>query len=128
MTAKNKKRPVYLDLLRIRLPVGGLVSILHRVSGVLLVVALPFSLWILQQSLISAEQYQQITGWLQSFPFRVLVFLLILVLAHHFLAGVRHLLLDLDIGMSRHWGRTGAWLVLVADVLIALVAARSLLL
>lgn len=128
MTAKNKKRPVYLDLLRIRLPVGGLVSILHRISGVFLVMALPFSLWILQQSLISAEQYQQISDWLQRLPLRILVFLLILALAHHFLAGVRHLLLDLDIGISRRGGRTGAWWVLVGDVLIALVAAHSLFL
>ena len=112
MTGKNNKRPVYLDLLRIRLPVGGVVSILHRVSGVLLVIAIPFLLWLLQESLASADRYQHVTGLLQNIPARILLFLLALALAHHSLAGVRHLLLDLHIGISRRGGRLGAWLVL----------------
>lgn len=128
MTTKNKKRPVYLDLLRIRLPVGGLVSILHRVSGVLLVLALPLLLWVLQQSLVSADEYQRITKLLQSFPLRFLLFLLILALTHHFLAGIRHLLLDLDVGISRRGGRLGAWLVLATGMSVAILAAGCLFL
>lgn len=128
MTAKNRKRPVYIDLLRIRLPVGGLVSILHRVSGVLLVLALPFLLWVFQQSLVSAEDYQRITGLLQKFPLRILLFLLILALAHHLLAGIRHLLLDLDVGMGRRGGRLGAWLVLTIDGIVGVLVAGCLFL
>lgn len=128
MTAKNKKRPVYIDLLRIRLPVGGLVSILHRVFGVLLVLALPFSLWVLQQSLVSAAEYQRIANLLQKFPLRLLLFLLILALAHHFLAGIRHLLLDLDVGISRRGGRLGAWLVLALGIVLAVLVAEYLFL
>ena len=128
MTAKNKKRPVYIDLLRIRLPIGGFVSILHRVSGVALVLALPFSLWVFQQSLVSAEEYQRIASLLQKIPLRILLFLLILALAHHFLAGIRHLFLDLDIGISREGGRLGAWLVLAADIIVAVLAAGCLFL
>lgn len=128
MTAKNRKRPVYIDLLRIRLPVGGLVSILHRVSGVLLVLALPFLLWVFQQSLVSAEDYQCITGLLQKFPLRILLFLLILALAHHLLAGIRHLLLDLDVGMGRRGGRLGAWLVLTIDGIVGVLVAGCLFL
>ena len=128
MTAKNKKRPVYIDLLRIRLPIGGFVSILHRVSGVALVLALPFSLWVFQQSLVSAEEYQRIASLLQKIHLRILLFLLILALAHHFLAGIRHLFLDLDIGISREGGRLGAWLVLAADIIVAVLAAGCLFL
>lgn len=128
MTAKNKKRPVYIDLLRIRLPVGGVVSILHRISGVLLVVALPFSLWALQQSLVSADEYQRIASLLQKFPLRVLQFLLIVTLMHHFLAGMRHFLLDIDVGVSREGGRAGAWLVLALDILVAILAMGFLFL
>lgn len=128
MTAKNRKRPVYIDLLRIRLPVGGLVSILHRVSGVLLVLALPFLLWVFQQSLVSAEDYQRITGLLQKFPLRILLFLLILALAHHLLAGIRHLLLDLDVGMGRRGGRLGAWLVLTIDGIVGVLVVGCLFL
>lgn len=123
MTAKNKKRPVYLDLLRIRMPVGAVVSILHRVTGVLLVLALPFLLWLLQQSLASADDYQRITRWLQSLPLRLTLFLLILAVTHHFLAGLRHLLLDLDVGISRTGGRLGAWLVLAIGASVAILAA-----
>lgn len=128
MTAKNRKRPVYIDLLRIRLPVGGLVSILHRVSGVLLVLALPFLLWVFQQSLVSAEEYQRVTGLLQKFPLRILLFLLILALAHHLLAGIRHLLLDLDVGMGRRGGRLGAWLVLTIDGIVGVLVVGCLFL
>lgn len=128
MTAKNRKRPVYIDLLRIRLPVGGLVSILHRVSGVLLVLALPFLLWVFQQSLVSAEDYQRVTGLLQKFPLRILLFLLILALAHHLLAGIRHLLLDLDVGMGRRGGRLGAWLVLTIDGIVGVLVVGCLFL
>lgn len=126
MTAENKKPPVYIDLLRIRLPVGGLVSILHRVSGVLLVLALPFSLWVLQQSLASAEEYQRVAGVLQKLPVRTLLFLLILALTHHLLAGIRHLLLDLNIGISRRGGRLGAWLVFALGIVVAVLAAGCL--
>lgn len=128
MTAKNKKRPVYIDLLRIRLPVGALVSILHRISGVLLVLALPFSLWVLQQSLVSAEEYQRMTDLLLKFPLRFLLFLLILVLTHHFLAGIRHLFQDLDIGISRRGGRWGAWWVIAVGIGVAALVTRRLFL
>ena len=128
MTGKNNKRPVYLDLLRIRLPVGAVVSILHRVSGVLLVIALPLLLWLLQESLASADRYQHVTGLLQNIPARIALFLLTLALAHHSLAGVRHLLLDLHIGISRRGGRLGAWLVLAMGATGAAVLAGYLFL
>lgn len=128
MTGNNNKRPVYLDLLRIRLPVGAVVSILHRVSGLLLVVALPLLLWLLQESLASADRYQHVAGLLQNFPTQILLFLLALALAHHSLAGVRHLLLDLHIGISRRGGRLGAWLVLAAGAMSAAVVAGCLFL
>ena len=128
MTRENNKRPVYLDLLRIRLPVGGVVSILHRISGVALVLALPFVLWLLQQSLTSADDYQRVTGLLQNLPARILLFLLALALAYHSLAGIRHLLLDLHIGISRRGGRMSAWLVLAIGATGAVLVAGCLFL
>lgn len=127
MARKNNKRPVYLDLLRIRLPVGGVVSILHRVTGVLLVLALPFALSALQQSLSGPETFDRLAQALRPLPARLGLALALLVLAHHFLAGVRHLLLDLDIGISRDGSRRGAWLVLAGVALIALVGGGRLL-
>lgn len=112
MTENNKKRPKNLDLLHIHLPIGGFVSILHRVTGVLLVLALPIAFLLLQQSLQGPEDFAQVVALLSSLPARTFLFFITILLAHHFLAGVRHLLLDLDIGISRSGGRLGAWLVL----------------
>jgi succinate dehydrogenase / fumarate reductase cytochrome b subunit len=127
MAERNShKRPKNLDLLRIRLPVGGVVSILHRVTGVLLVLLLPLAFLLLQSSLQSPEGYAQVVALLSSLPARVLLLFVTILLAHHFLAGVRHLLLDIDLGISRRGGRLGAWLVLVAVVGTAVVAGGCL--
>ena len=128
MAGKNNKRPKNLDLLHIRLPVGGVVSILHRVSGVLLVVALPPAFFLLQQSLRSPEGFAQAVALLGSLPARALLLFVTLLLAHHFLAGVRHLLLDLDIGISRSGGRLAAWLALAGVAGAGLIAAGCLFL
>lgn len=128
MPGKNRKRPKNLDLLHIRLPIGGVVSFLHRVSGVLLVLALPFAYLLLQQSLRSPESFAQVVAMLSSLPARVLLFCITILLAHHFFAGVRHLLLDLDLGISRNGGRIGAWLVLVGVAGAALLVGGRLFL
>jgi len=126
MPAKNNKRPRNFDLLRIRLPIGGFVSILHRVTGVLLVLALPLVFLLLQQSLHNPESFAQVVALLSSLPARVLLLIVTVLLAHHFLAGVRHLLLDLDVGISRSGGSLGAWLVLASVTGAVLIAAKSL--
>lgn len=128
MIEKKYKRPVYLNLLRIRMPVGAVVSILHRATGVLLAVTLPLLLWSLQQSLTSVAAYQNIVDLLRSLPAKFLLFVIVVALAHHFAAGVRHLLLDIEIGIHRRGGRQGAWLVIAIDVIIAVLIGRYLLL
>ena len=128
MSDKKHKRPKNLDLLSIRLPIGGVVSILHRVSGVLLVLTLPIAVLLLQQSLYSPERYDQVVAYLGTLPARVFLTCIAILLAHHFLAGVRHLLLDLDIGISRSNGRLGAWLVLAGVAVAGLIVGGCLLL
>ena len=128
MYEKSHKRPKNLDLLHIRLPIGGVVSILHRVSGVLLVLALPFAFLLLQQSLQGPEGFAQVVAKLNTLSARVLAFIITILLAHHFLAGVRHLLLDLDVGIGRSSSRLGAWLVLAGVAGAALVAGGYLFL
>ena len=128
MPDKNYKRPKNLDLLHFHLPIGGVVSILHRVTGVLLVLALPLAFLLLQQSLRSPESYAQVVALLSSLPARVLLFFTTMLLRHHFLAGVRHLLLDLDAGISRGGSRLGAWLVLAGVTGVAMITAARLFL
>lgn len=122
MRTANKRPLKNLYLPGIHLPVGGVVSILHRLSGVLLVIGLPLMLWFLQQSLTDGESYLRISAMLSTWPFRLLVLVLGMGLAHHLLAGVRHLLQDVEIGVTREGGRRGAWAVLLLVVLASVAA------
>ena len=109
---KQKKRPFFLNLFKIHLPVSGIVSILHRISGVLLFLSLPFWLYLLELSLISAEGFEQVGSLLQSgWLMPVYVFLLWAIL-HHLLAGIRFLLLDIDVAISKPLYRKSAMAVL----------------
>jgi len=122
MRTTNKRPLKNLYLPGIHLPVGGVVSILHRLTGVLLVICLPFILWILQQSLTDGESYLRINAMLSTWPFRLLVLVLGMGLTHHLLAGLRHLLQDVEIGVTREGGRRGAWIVLLVVVLASVAA------
>lgn len=128
MSKRNHPRPVHLDLLRIRLPVGGVVSILHRFTGVLLVLLLPVGFFLLQQSLASVESFAQVRVWFHSLPARFLLYGAALILLHHFFAGLRHLLLDLDIGISRVQSRASAWLVFASVAVLGVLLGWRLFL
>lgn len=123
----NKKRPVYLNLLLIRMPVGAVVSILHRVTGLILVLALPLVLYAFELSLRDSAGFDQVAVWLQGLPARIGLLAVFWVLMHHLLAGLRHLLMDIDIGLGRAGARLGAALVLAGGVLATAVLAWRLL-
>jgi succinate dehydrogenase / fumarate reductase cytochrome b subunit len=126
MGNKNKTR-IYLNLLQIRLPVTGMVSILHRVSGVLLTLCLPLSLYYLQLSLTDEPGFRAAGALLATWPMRLLILVLVWAFAHHLFAGMRHLLQDLDLGVSRQGGRRGAWAILVLGLVPVLwIAGRML--
>jgi succinate dehydrogenase / fumarate reductase cytochrome b subunit len=127
----KKIRPKYLSLpailFEIRLPVPGWVSILHRVSGLLLFV--PFSAWLLYMldtSLASQEGFRYIADVYLQLPLvkaGLVVFLW--AFCHHFCAGIRFLLLDLEKGIELRPARISAVMVIVAGLaLTALIAAR----
>lgn len=116
----HKKAPVNLNLLSIRLPVTAFVSILHRVTGLLLFVSLPFVL-LLFESILTDTATTQHSGFLLSQWYMRWLFLIALwSLAHHLFAGIRFLLLDIDIGVMRSTARQTAWVILVLDVLFML--------
>ncbi len=117
MTTKNV-RPIFLNLFRIHLPITGVVSFAHRVSGVLLVLALPFMVFLFSRSLQSEQGFQYVNHILQLWWIRLLSVLVIGSLVLHFLSGIRFLLLDLDIGIRLHQARASAWTVLAVAGLI----------
>lgn len=108
------RRPVYLDLLRIRMPPGAMCSFAHRVSGLLLSLALPFAAYVFALSLRDAEGYLTAAAILQSVPFRLAAVVLLWSLFHHLFAGIRFLLIDIDVGVQRDAGQRSARLVNIA--------------
>ena len=121
-----KPRPVYLNLVQIRLPLPGLVSILHRISGaVLLLFGIPLALYALQQSLVSANAFASLKA-LYSNPFAKLVLVgLLWAYLHHFCAGIRYLLLDLGTGVALKSARQSSAIVLAVSLaLTAIIGTR----
>ncbi|MEN8171203.1 MAG: succinate dehydrogenase, cytochrome b556 subunit [Pseudomonadota bacterium] len=116
----NNKRPRFLSLWQIRLPIAGFVSILHRVSGVFLLLLLPFLLYLLQLSLSSAEGFTQSQDIMESWPVRILGLLLLWMFIHHLFAGIRVLLIDLEWGSELIAARRSAWLVMIAALLVVI--------
>jgi succinate dehydrogenase / fumarate reductase, cytochrome b subunit len=115
-------RPKNLDLLGIRLPIPGWVSILHRVSGAaLFLFGIPLLLWVLSLSLASPEGFASLGGWLRQPVVKLLAIGFIWAYLHHFFAGLRFLALDLDWGIGLAAARASAKLVLVVSLALTLI-------
>jgi succinate dehydrogenase / fumarate reductase cytochrome b subunit len=118
--ALKKKRPIWYDLNLLNLPLPGVISILHRISGALLFLFTAWLLYLLDASLASAERYAEIKATL-SHPLAKLVLLgLLWAYLHHLCAGIRYLFLDIDKGVDLPAARTSS--VVVVAVSLALTA------
>ncbi|WP_348695933.1 succinate dehydrogenase, cytochrome b556 subunit [Duganella fentianensis] len=129
--APKKERPEFrnihvTELSNYRLPLAGLVSILHRISGLTMFLLLPFVLYLLEQSLRSEISFAYYQG-IVSYP---LVKLIILALVwgylHHFCAGVRHLIMDMHIGLAKEQARHSAASVLAVSLTLTAIIALKL--
>jgi succinate dehydrogenase / fumarate reductase cytochrome b subunit len=122
-----KPRPVYLDLVRIRLPLPGIVSILHRVSGAaLFLFGIPLLLFAVQCSLASPEQFASLKAVL-THPLGKLVTLgFVWAYLHHFCAGIRYLMIDLHVGDDLAPARRSSAWVLAVSLALTLVAGWRL--
>ena len=117
----NKKRPVNLDIGTIQLPITSYVSILHRVSGVVLFAAIAIFLWVLDASLSSEESFNAVKECIGSTFCQFIIWASLAALAYHMVAGIRHLIMDFGIGETLEGGQLGAKIALiVAAVLIIL--------
>ena len=112
----KKKRPKHLDLMVIRLPLPGIVSILHRISGVGLFLMLPVILWLLQASLTSPESFAEFKAIASNFFVKLIFLGLLWAYIHHFCAGIRFLLLDLHVGLDLAPARLSSKLVLAVSI------------
>ncbi|BBE51542.1 Succinate dehydrogenase cytochrome b556 subunit [Ferriphaselus amnicola] len=114
-------RPKHLNLLLIQLPLPGFVSILHRVSGALLFIALPLLLWLLQQSLRSIETFTRASEWLQYGLVKLALLGLLWGFLHHLCAGIRYLLIDAHLISGLAQARASSWLVLIGSLSLTLI-------
>ncbi len=131
MTTTNAPRPQIRniglgDLLHYKLPPSGIVSILHRISGLLLFLALPLLLWIFEQSLSSETSFGRYLEFFHHPLARLLLLLLGWALLHHLCAGVRFLLLDLHRGTEREAARRSSWVVLAVSLVLTALLALAL--
>lgn len=116
-------RPMFLDLTKIKFPPTAIVSILHRVSGVVLFLFIPLLLWIFGQSLASAQSFDYLIVTLASPGFKVTLWVLLAALLFHLLAGLRHLLFDFVLEEDYAVGRRWAYIIFVLSAIAAIAAA-----
>lgn len=135
----KKKRPefrninAFTDLTTYRLPLAGWVSILHRVSGAMMFLLLPFIIWMFDKSLSSEFSYAKFTavfkagmfgapGWM----WKLVALALIWAYLHHFIAGVRHLIMDGWHKVDKAFSKTSAVITLASSAVLTLGIALKL--
>jgi succinate dehydrogenase / fumarate reductase cytochrome b subunit len=123
VNSEMARRPKYLNLLRIRLPLPGVISIMHRVSGAALFVALPLLLYWFQQSLTSFATFSALKMLFTHWPVKIVVIGLLWGYFHHLCAGLRHLALDLHFGTGLAAARLSSAIVLFVGVSLTSIAA-----
>lgn len=123
---ETNSRPVFLNLFKIRLPMAGIMSIIHRVTGVLMVLAIPFLTYLLDLSLSGPEGFADVKGFFANGFVKLILFLFVWGLMHHFLAGIRYLLIDIDIGVDKPLFRQTAWAVTLIAPVLALIMLGGL--
>lgn len=127
-TAEKQPRPKFRNinfplLLTYRLPLPGVVSIMHRISGAALFLMLPLLLWMLDLSLMSEISFERLRGITANVFFKLLLVLLIWGFLHHLVAGIRYLLLDLHLGIDLQSARASAMAVYAVSLPLTFIAA-----
>ena len=139
-SSSRSKRPEFrninalTDLPTYRLPVAGWVSILHRVSGVLMFLLMPFIIWMFDTSVssdISFAKFKAVfnngLGFVPGVFFKLVALALIWAYLHHFIAGLRHLWMDVShSAVNKEFGKSSAIVVLVLSVSLTLVLGAKL--
>jgi succinate dehydrogenase / fumarate reductase cytochrome b subunit len=138
MSDTLKPRPTYRNIhvsqiVKYRLPPAGIVSILHRVSGVGMFLLMPFIIWMFDASVTSEVSYSQFSsvfaggaGFLPGWVFKLVALGLIWAFLHHFIAGVRHLWMDMTHAVTKEFGHSSALATLVLSVLLTVVLGSKL--
>ena len=118
----KQQRPVFLNLFQIKFPITAIISILHRVTGVVIFLSLPLLLWALQSSLGSKGNFTHLQECLVA-PFaKIITWLIASVVMYHALAGVRHIIMDMGYAESLKSAKFTAYLVLSLSLVCSIYA------
>ncbi|ROM89319.1 succinate dehydrogenase, cytochrome b556 subunit [Pseudomonas brassicacearum] len=118
----KSQRPVNLDLRTIKLPITGVTSFLHRVSGIILFLGLGIMLYALSKSLGSEEGFAEVKACLTSPLAKFVAWGLLSALLYHMVAGVRHLIMDMGIGETLEGGTLGSKIIIAVSVVLIVLA------
>ena len=114
-----------LQIIRYRLPAAGMVSILHRVSGAMMFLLLPFILYLFDLSITSEISFDSLKGFTSHWFVKLLILAVSWGYLHHFCGGIRHLIMDAHIGLTKEGSRKSARIVFAVSLpLTALVALK----
>ncbi|MDE2428648.1 MAG: succinate dehydrogenase, cytochrome b556 subunit [Burkholderiales bacterium] len=131
MSEVVKSRPRFgvmrlIDATGYRLPLAGFVSILHRASGMLMFLLLPFILYLLDKSIASELSFTELRNLTSGVFVKLVILALVWAYLHHFCAGVRHLFMDLHFGLDKHSARKSAVGVFAISITLAVVIGLKL--
>jgi succinate dehydrogenase / fumarate reductase cytochrome b subunit len=122
-----------IDATQYRLPIAGVVSILHRVSGLLMFLLLPFVVWLFDTSVTSEISYARFAnafvagiGAVPAWGVKLVVLALIWSFLHHLIAGMRHVWMDVTHSVSKEWGRQSAFVTLALGLALTLLLGARL--
>jgi succinate dehydrogenase / fumarate reductase cytochrome b subunit len=138
-SASKRPRPEFrninalTDLPTYRLPPAGWVSILHRISGAIMFILMPFIIWMFDTSVSSEISFAKFAsvfgvgvGFVPGWFFKLIALALIWAYLHHFIAGVRHIWMDVNHAVSKEFGRTSAIVTLTLGSVLTLALALKL--
>ncbi|QQX82508.1 succinate dehydrogenase cytochrome b556 subunit [Shewanella sp. KX20019] len=118
----KKQRPVHLDLQTIQFPATAIASILHRVSGVIMLFAVGILIWLLNESLASAESFAGVQSLFDNFIVKFIVWGILTALGYHLIVGLRHLVMDAGYWEELSSGLTSAKVAIALSVVFSIIA------
>lgn len=114
------------QIIRYRLPAAGMVSILHRISGAMMFLLLPFILYLFDLSITSEISFATLQGFASHWFVKLLILAISWGYLHHFCGGIRHLIMDAHIGLSKEGARKSAKMVFAFSLPLTFVVALKL--
>lgn len=126
MPELTKPRPKYLNLVEIRLPLAGIASILHRVSGAGMFLMLPVLVWLLQLSLGTPDDFAKFAAIVGHPLVKLFLIGILWAFLHHFCMGIRILLIDVHVGVERLQAHRTAQVVLGVSLLLTVILGVKL--